>query len=132
MFEYNADINNDKPIQLPLITLRRKPSIDITSTNKKPLTFDGWRKDIAEDKGNQVNAIPITLGYNIDIYTRHEDESLDYVRSFVFNIINYPKVTIEIPYNNANIVHDSNIRLETPVVNNSDIPERLIAGQFTR
>ena len=41
LFEYRADINNDKPIDLPLITLRRGRDLQILSTNKKPLTFDG-------------------------------------------------------------------------------------------
>lgn len=41
LFEYRADLNNDKPIELPLITLRRGRDFEILSTNKKPLTFDG-------------------------------------------------------------------------------------------
>ena len=111
LFEYQADINNDKPIQLPLIALRRKPSIDIQSLNKKPLTFDGWRQQGNENKISQLNGIPIQLGYTIDIYTRHADEALDYVRSFIFNIINFPKLTIEIPYNDSKLTHNANIRL---------------------
>lgn len=132
LFEYQADINNDKPIQLPLIALRRKPSIDIQSLNKKPLTFDGWRQQGNENKISQLNGIPIQLGYTIDIYTRHADEALDYVRSFIFNIINFPKLTIEIPYNDSKLTHNANIRLESPVTDNSDIPERLMPGQFSR
>ena len=34
LFEYTADVNNDKPIQLPLVTLRRNPSIELRNTNK--------------------------------------------------------------------------------------------------
>jgi len=39
---------------------------------------------------------------------------------------------IQIPYNGANIEHTSNIILDTTVTDNSDIPERLVPGQFTR
>ena len=41
LFQYRADINNDEAIQLPLITLRRNREVNILSTNKKPLVFDG-------------------------------------------------------------------------------------------
>lgn len=132
MFSERADSNNDKPIQLPLIVLRRLSPIKILNTTKKPLTFDGAREKMNRDKGNQLNGIPIELDYQIDIYTRYFDESDEYVRNFVFNIINYPKLTIEIPYNNSNIRHVSNIRLSQDIEDNSDIPERLIQGQFTR
>ena len=41
LFEYKADTENDAPIKLPLITLRRASQIEILNTNKKPLTYDG-------------------------------------------------------------------------------------------
>ena len=132
LFTYLADIQNDKPIDLPLIALRRLSPLRILSTSKKPLTYDGWRKNNNGEKGDQLNGIPIQLDYQLDIYTRYFDESDEYVRNFVFNIINYPKLEIEIPYNNANIKHTSNIRLSQDIEDNSDIPERLVEGQFTR
>lgn len=132
LFEYTADITNDKPIELPLIALRRAPTVVIQNIAKKPLTFDGWRRESNGEKGDQLNGIPITINYQIDIYTRYLEEGEEYVRNFVFNIINYPKLTIEIPYNNSGILHDCNIRLVQEIQDNSDISERLIPGQFTR
>ena len=41
LFQYQADKNNDNPIELPLITLRKDNTTTILSTNKKPLSFDG-------------------------------------------------------------------------------------------
>lgn len=132
LFEYVADVNNDHPIELPLIAIRRDSTLEILSTNKKPLTFDGWRNINDGIRGNQLNGIPIQLSYQIDIYTRYFEEAEEYVRDFVFNIINYPKLTIEIPYNSSNLTAECNIRINSEVIDNSDIPERLIAGQFTR
>lgn len=132
LFEYIADVTNDKPIDLPLITLRRAPSMRILSMNKKPLSFDGWRKRSNGERVEQLNAIPIELTYQLDIYTRYLEEAEEYVRNFIFNLINHPKLSINIPYNSANITHESNIRINEEVSDNSDIPERLIAGQFTR
>lgn len=132
LFEYKADQTNDQPIKLPLITLRKDPTMTLLATNKKAMTFDGWRRQNNGNRGDQLNAVPIQLNYQIDIYTRYEEEAEEYIRNFVFNIINYPKLEIEIPYNNSNIKHISNIRLMPDISNNSDIPERLIPGQFTR
>lgn len=137
LFAYNADINNDKPLELPLITLRRDPTIQLLNVSKKPTTFDGYR-DIAEtgmdgiDRVNQINMVPIQINYQIDIYTRYEEEAEEYLRDFVFNLINYPKLEIEIPYNNSKRTAVCNLRLNPELQDNSDIPERLVPGQFTR
>lgn len=145
LFAYQADINDDKPLKLPLIALRRARDVDILSINKKPLTFDGATVTATGKKSIQLNSIPIALKYQLDIYTRYEAEAEEYVRNFLFNLINYPELTVEIPYNgltrNANtsgegaglpFVHRSNIQVIPEIANNSDIPERLIPGQFTR
>ena len=132
LFSYTLDNQNDEPIKLPLIALRREPTIQILNLTKKPMTFDGWRKNNDGNRSDQLNAIPINLMYQIDIYTRYKQEAEEYVRDFVFNLINYPRVLIEIPYNNSKLTHTCNIRLDANVTDNSDIPERLIPGQFTR
>lgn len=132
LFQYLGDINDDKPLKLPIIALRRLTPVRILSTNKKPLTYDGWRKNNNGEKGDQLNAIPIEINYQLDIYTRYMAEADEYIRNFIFQIINHPRLSIEIPYNNAKITHDSNIRLSENIDDNSGIPERLIEGQFTR
>lgn len=132
LFEYRADINNDKPIDLPLITLRRGRDLQILSTNKKPLTFDGITLNANTKRSDMLNAIPIHINYQIDIYTRYFAEGDEYLRNFIFNIINFSKLDIHIPYNNSSIEHTSTIRLEQTVSDNSDIAERLIPGQFCR
>lgn len=141
LFQYLADTSNDKPIELPLIALRRDYRMDILNKNKRPMTFDGWRKDAdykdSKDKTkgaaiNQLNAIPIRLFYQLDIYTRLYEEAEEYVRNFIFNLINFPKLCINIPYNGANIKQEAYIDLNPEVSDNSDIPERLVVGQFTR
>ena len=132
LFEVIADETEDKPIQLPIICLRRPGGYEILNMNKKPLTYDGLTKDATVDKSLQLNAIPINIPYQLDVYTRYFEEADSYMRDIVFNIINHPTFEISIPYNNANIVHNANIRIASNVEDNSGIPERLIPGQFTR
>lgn len=138
LFRYKADITDDKPIQLPLISLSRESTVSIISTSKRPLSFDGF-KDINKslqqqtiDKTNQLNAIPIRIKYQLDIYCRYVEEVEEYVRNFVFNIINYPKLDIEIPYKNSKIISNSYLSIDSDINDNSDISERLIEDQFAR
>lgn len=130
--EILADKSNDKPIKLPVIALKRKGMYTVTNPSKKPLTFDGLTLKANLGKSTNLNAIPITLSYQIDVYTRYFKEADEYSRNLVFNLINYPKLEIELPYEGAKIQHDANIRITQELENNSSIPERLSVGQFTR
>lgn len=132
LFEVVADKTNDKPIQLPLIALSRNGGYTIQEKYKQPRSYNGNALIVTTDSGAKLNAIPIGISYQIDIYARHIAEADEYARNIVFNIINYPKLNIEIPYEDSGLTHDANIRLVTDVEDNSDIPERLISGQFTR
>ena len=134
MLEVIADNTNDKPIKLPIACLRRKGCYTIVNINNKPLAYDGLaiRGDTQERTAMVLNAIPISIQYQLDIYTRYLKEADAYCRDFIFNIINHPNVQVVVPYNDANFVHNSTIRVSADVEDNSDIPERLITGQFTR
>lgn len=132
LFQMRADQGSDAKITLPLIAISRDSEIEITSTAKKALTYDGGHLDANEKISKLLNAIPIKLTYQLDIYTKYFAEADEYARNFIFNFINYPKLSIEIPYNNAKVLHDSTVLVESTVSDSSDIPERLIAGQFSR
>ena len=99
---------------------------------KHPISYDGVKIRFTEESSVLLNAIPISIPYQLDVYTRYFEEADEYTRNLVFNIINYPKLTVTIPYNNENYKHDANIRMESEIQDNSDIPERLSIGQFTR
>lgn len=131
IIETEADKNNDQ-ISLPFIILRRIGGFNVLNTSKRPLSFDGATLDANHDIASQLNAIPISISYQLDVYTRYFEEADQYARNLVFNIINYPKLDIVIPYNDENRIHHANIRLQAEVEDNSDIPERLIPGQFSR
>lgn len=132
LFEVVADNTNDATLKLPLIALSRNGGYTIQEKYKQPRSYNGSTMVVTTDTGAKLNAIPIGVSYQIDIYTRYFAEADEYARNIVFNIINYPKLTIEIPYEDVGLTHDANIRLVTDVEDNSDIAERLIPGQFTR
>ena len=132
LFQLRADENNDKPLTIPLIALSRDPTFEILTTTKRALTYDGAHIEANHKKSELLNGIPIRIGYQLDIYCKYFAEADEYTRNFIFNLINYPNVRIEIPYNQSRVVHNSTIILSSSVTDNSDIPERLVPGQFTR
>jgi len=132
LFQVKADLTGDKPLKLPIIALSRDANLELLSANKKPLTFDGMMKEATATKTLQINAIPMKVGYQLDIYTRHFEEGDEYLRNFIFNFVNYPKLKVTLPYNDANIEHNAHITLLKTIEDTSNIPQKLFPDQFTR
>lgn len=132
LFQVRADKTSDKPLTLPLIAIGRGRNIDLQVTAKRPLSSAGKVFKATSTEVDHLNAVPMTLQYQIDIYTRYQEEADEYVRNFVFQIINHPKLELQIPYNGSALKYISYMSLANQVTDNSDIAERLIPGQFTR
>ena len=131
-FEMSADRMRDNTLTLPTISISRVRDVEIIVSQKQPKTFDGFSLEKNEKISIPMNAIPIQIGYQIDIYTKGIAEADEYIRNFVFNFINYPKLIVEFPYNDLKFKHESNISLESTITDNSDIKEHLFADQFVR
>ena len=133
LIQIRADQTDDKPISLPLIAISRGNDVELLNTTKQPITYDGLRLEgKSKKKVKQLNAIPIAIHYQIDIYTRHYEEGDEYLRNMLFNLINHPRLLIKIPYNDTDRVHEGNISVDTDVTDNSTTPNKLVSGQFTR
>ena len=133
LFQVLSDKSNDSNIKFPLVSLKRSLGYDIDLYGKKPITFDGAKLEANSKKVKSIVYIPITLNYQLDIYTRYYQEADEYMRNFIFNIINYPKLEITIKYFNSNIDHVANILPTQSIIDNSSsTSERLSPGQFTR
>ncbi len=132
LFELLADKGNDKPLTFPVIAISRDPSIGLDITGRRALSCSGVQLDGSEDQTIVLNAIPMNISYQIDIYTKEYEAGDTHIRQLLFNLINYPKMTILIPYNNVNVKHVANLWVEPEITDNSDIAEKLFADQFTR
>jgi hypothetical protein len=134
VIELHAEDSGDKPLQLPLLTISRNKELEITNTIKQNKSFDGLI--IQQDKANaatvHMNVIPVKTLYQLDIYTKRQLEADEYVRQFLFKLINNPQIIVEIPYNNYVIKHTANLRVLNSVSDTSDIPTHIFSGQFYR
>ena len=127
-----AEDSNDQPIQLPIIAISRNKDIEIESAIKQNRSFDGLviDKDLTNSTTVHLNVIPIKTTYQLDIYTKKQIEADEYVRQYLFKLINNPQIIIEIPYNNFVIKHTANLRVLNTVSDTSDISTHLFPGQF--
>lgn len=132
LFKLVDDKNKDKEFTLPLISLSRDTSFELLETTKSPLSFNGKRIGGDDKKSILLNAIPISIFYQIDIYTQKYEEADSILREIIFKFLNNPKLTVTFPYNGVNLQHYAYTRLSSTVSDNSDIPERLYEGEFTR
>jgi hypothetical protein len=132
LIQLTADDSNDKPLKLPIIALSRNKDIELESAIKQNKSFDGFVIDKNDKTATAVhlNVIPIKTTYQLDIYTKKRIEADEYVRQYLFKLINNPQIVIEIPYNNYIVKHTANLRVLSTISDTSDIPTHVFAGQF--
>lgn len=132
LIQLKAEDTGDKPLKLPLIAISRNKDIEITSAIKQNKSFDGLIIGADEDTATtlHLNVIPIKTTYQLDIYTKKRIEVEEYVRQYLFKLINNPQVIIDIPYNNYVVRHTANFRVLGTVSDTSDISTHAFPGQF--
>ena len=124
---------NKKPLTFDGIHFKDKGFIEYDSLKIKYLnneiSLPEYLKQISkfkeisnDDKIASLNAIPISIPYKIDVYTRYQKENDLYIRNLIFNFVNYPTMQIAFRYNgidmqqNSNIILDPNISMENPTI----------------
>ena len=133
MFELNAEDTGDGSFKLPFIALSRSKTVELLAPTKQNRSFDGYHMVSYSGKTAQLNAIPIKLDYQLDIYTKTYYEGDEYLREFVFKLLNNPLIKIEIPYNGSNFTHTAYIRLLENIQDSTDsVQQHIFDGQFTR
>ena len=132
LIQLQAEDSEDQPLKLPLIAISRNKDIEIESAIKQNKSFDGLiiGRNTQNATTVHLNVIPVKTTYQLDIYTKKRIEADEYVRQYLFKLINNPQIIIEIPYNNSVIKHTANLRVLSTVSDTSDIPNHIFSGQF--
>ena len=132
LFALNAEDSGDKPLALPCIALSRNNDLEIEANIKTPKSYAGLKLKQTESETLLLNAIPVRPQYQIDIYTKTAEEGDEYLRQYLFKLINNPVIKIVVPYNGVEVEQIANIRVMNTVSDTSEISERLFSGQFNR
>lgn len=132
LFMLNAEDSGDKPLTLPCIALSRNNDLEIEANIKTPKSYAGLKLKQTESETLLLNAIPVRPQYQIDIYTKTAEEGDEYLRQYLFKLINNPVIKIVVPYNGVEVEQIANIRVMNTVSDTSEISERLFSGQFNR
>jgi hypothetical protein len=119
-------------LTLPCIALSRNNDIEIEANIKTPKSYAGLKLKQTEAETVLLNAIPVHLQYQLDIYTKTAEEGDEYLRQYLFKLINNPVIKIVIPYNGFEVEQIANIRVLSTVSDTSEISERIFPGQFNR
>lgn len=131
-FELTAEESRTESIELPCIALSRNNDIELGLSYKTPKSYAGVKLQQTPAETLVLNAIPIKVQYQMDIYTKTAEEGDEYLRQYLFKLVNNPVIKIVIPYNGANVEQIANIRVLNNISDTSEITERLFPGQFTR
>lgn len=134
LFEVIADSTTDSKIKLPIIAITRDMGYEIINegTTRRPLSYDGVDRSYDAESNSMkiINAIPISLTYQVDVYARRAEEADILMRNLVFNIVNYPAMEISIP--DADLNHTARISFASrTITDNSNMSERFFEGNMT-
>lgn len=132
LFALSAEDSKDKPLTLPCIALSRNNDLEIETNVKTPKSYAGLKLRQTEAETMLLNAIPVRPQYQLDIYTKTAEEGDEYLRQYLFKLINNPVIKIVVPYNGVEVEQIANIRVLNTVSDTSEISERLFPGQFNR
>lgn len=132
LFALAAEDSLDKPLSLPCIALSRNNDLEIVTNIKTPKSYAGLKVRQTEAETMLLNAIPVRPQYQLDIYTKTAEEGDEYLRQYLFKLINNPVIKIIVPYNGVDMEQIANIRVLNTVSDTSEVSERLFPGQFNR
>lgn len=132
LFMLSAEDSGEAPLTLPCIALSRNNDLEIETNIKTPKSYAGLKLRQTEAETMLLNAIPVRPQYQLDIYTKTAEEGDEYLRQYLFKLINNPVIKITVPYNGVDFEQIANIRVLNTVSDTSEISERLFPGQFNR
>lgn len=131
-FDLNAMMNKDN-IKLPLISLTR-PSWSLLDRKPQTMIFDGFLAEADKEKDliKNIQAIPISISYQLDIWTNNRKENDMIMRELIWYYTLNPTLCVNIPYKNIDYPHEFNIFFDNEIEDNSDIVEHKNQGRLFR
>ena len=135
LFRSIADISGNDDVTLPLISLQRLGYSLNEPNHNNPESLDGFSYQIPQKDGSikyiQVQRIPITCRWQMDIISRTRLDNDNLVRELLFYYTNNPTLRVMIPYG-LNKEHKFSITINQDIDDNSDIESHINRGEYFR
>lgn len=135
LFRSIADLSGDDQVELPLISLSRIGYSFNEEPHSSPETLDGTKIMEADEEGRmrfaQVQRVPITCRWQVDVISRSRLDNDNLVRELLFYYINNPTLKVMIPYG-LNKEHKFSIWINPDIDDNSDIESHASRGEYFR
>lgn len=131
MFSLMGTVKQDN-IKMPMIGLRR-PGWNLLDARPHRMKFEGVIADISEEKDvTLLQAIPIRINYQIDIWTESRLENDLILRELIFYLSTRPTLQVEIVYKDFVGKHNFNLLIDGEVEDNSDLVAHKDRGRYFR
>lgn len=134
-------------IRFPLITLAR-PGWLLSDNKPQHMIFEGLPDKITDSKIEvpehrtdgfdssfkviRLQAIPIRINYQVDIWTESRLENDNIMRELIWYYTLHPTLKVKIVYDDIERLHNFNLFFDADVEDNSDIVSHKEKGRFFR
>lgn len=119
-------------IKMPLISLART-GWQLTDSRPHTVKFDGALAGYNDEsnKLKRVQALPINISYQLDVWTKTRLENDNILRELIFYYSTNPTLSVKIGYG-LDIDHNFNVFIDNDIEDNSDIVEHKNRGEYFR
>lgn len=117
-------IHKENKLQLPAVVLNR-----VTWSNAKELQSwviakKGRTDRVRDHRIVNEQAIPVQVDYTITLLATTQDEIDELTSEVIFLILNYPRVTIKLPYGSDRMIHGQ-------IIQNGDLQDSSARDRFS-
>ena len=122
---------SEDDVKLPMISVVRTGTSLGNSQHSMRFTGGLLSIDPQTNENTKLQAIPITINYQLDVWTKHREENDNIVRELLFYYMTHPTLLVDIPYG-SNLKHNFNIFFDSNIEDNSDISDHVNRGEYFR
>ena len=119
-----VSMHEEGQLQLPAIVLGRTTWTNAKDLESWVIAKKGRNDRIRNNKAIQEQAIPVQLDYTITLLATTQDDIDELTSEVLFCILNYPRLTIDLPYGSDRQIHGQ-------IMQNGDLQDSTARDKFS-
>lgn len=119
-----VSMHEEGQLQLPAIVLGRTTWTNAKDLESWVIAKKGRNDRIKNNKAIQEQAIPVQLDYTITLLATTQDDIDELTSEVLFCILNYPRLTIDLPYGSDRQIHGQ-------IMQNGDLQDSTARDKFS-